>query len=286
MAQQTAGDFNIIAASTTGSELADILNRMNAALNTAHSGSTAPTYLLNGMLWLDTTSSSEHIMNFYNSGNTAWVELYRVTTATGLIVFSAETPATTAYHLTNKTYVDNADDLNLNLTGGTLTDSLIIDKAADATVAINVMNDVGAVRLSTADTTGASALQQLSVAGVLEENWISLIRNGAVSVYHNGSVRLVTTATGVTVTGVLTATSVSGGAETWQSIGSTIFAKCAADVATGATTQASNLTTVGVSDTSTYGVTASVSPSSGTWRCTGRSYPTSDATVTTWQRIS
>ena len=132
MAQQTTGDFDIVPGSTPGETLAAILNRNNAANITMHSGSTAPTYLLNGMLWLDTTSSTEHIAKYYNSGDTSWIELFRVTTATGLIVFSAETAATTAYHLTNKTYVDNADNLKLNLTGGSVSDVITSSVAASA----------------------------------------------------------------------------------------------------------------------------------------------------------
>lgn len=116
MPQQTTGDFDIVPGSTPGETLAAILNRNNSANITCHSGATAPTYKLNGMLWLDTASSVTHILKYYNVATTAWISLLTVTTATGVINLITATPVATT-DATNKVYVDDADDLAVHLDG-------------------------------------------------------------------------------------------------------------------------------------------------------------------------
>jgi len=135
MAQQTTGDFDIDPATDSGTELAGFLNRMNAAELSMHSGSTAPAYKLNNMLWMDTDSSVTHICKRYNSTGTAWVELFRVTVATGAIVFSGSTAPTAGDHLVNKTYADAADNQTITLSGdatGSGTDSIAVTVVDDS----------------------------------------------------------------------------------------------------------------------------------------------------------
>ena len=52
-------DFGTIDPNTkSGTALASDLNSWRNALHTTHGGSTAPSYITAGMLWLDTTSAN------------------------------------------------------------------------------------------------------------------------------------------------------------------------------------------------------------------------------------
>lgn len=167
MAQQNTGDFNIIPASTTGDELAAILNRMNAADITMHSDPTAPAYKLNGMFWLDTTSATEHICKYYNSDNTTWIELFRVTIATGSIIFSSARVANSGNHLPNKTYTDAADVLKLNLTGGAV--SGVITSSVPAVADNDLIRKVEAEAL--AGSSFPSGTVMLFYQGIAPTGW-------------------------------------------------------------------------------------------------------------------
>jgi len=57
MAQQLIGDFNIDPTTTSGTELASILNRLNSAVLSMQSGTSRPAYAVQGYKWLDVTDT-------------------------------------------------------------------------------------------------------------------------------------------------------------------------------------------------------------------------------------
>lgn len=71
MSQSLATDFPIDPVTTSGTALADILNRFSDSVNTSNSGATAPVDTYAGMLWLD-TSVTPSIMRIRNAANTGW----------------------------------------------------------------------------------------------------------------------------------------------------------------------------------------------------------------------
>src|SRR5262245_45022728 len=72
MSQQLPDDFPIDPTTTSGDELAEILNRMNAAMQSTNSGATAPSSTYPGMQWLD-TSVTPSVLRIRNAGNTGWL---------------------------------------------------------------------------------------------------------------------------------------------------------------------------------------------------------------------
>ena len=84
MAQQDIADFPITASSTSGTQLAALLNRLSDALFTGRSGTSLPPDAVAGTVWRDTTSGTTHVIKYYNG--TVSTELYSVTVATGAIV--------------------------------------------------------------------------------------------------------------------------------------------------------------------------------------------------------
>jgi hypothetical protein len=71
MAQQLPTDFPIDPVTTSGTALAEILNRMNEANNSNNAGATPPAATFPGMMWLD-TSVSPTVVRIRNAGNTGW----------------------------------------------------------------------------------------------------------------------------------------------------------------------------------------------------------------------
>ena len=78
--------------------------------------------------------------------------------------------------------------------------------AATATTII-ARNSAGGITLNVNATTGNGQIGQTSGAGLAEDVWISMVRNGAVTLNHNNNAKFSTTATGAAVTGDITATS-------------------------------------------------------------------------------
>jgi len=74
MSQQLSTDFPIDPNSTSGTALADILNRQNDAILTNNSGAAPPPSTQAGMIWLD-TSSGEGTLKMRNAANSGWLTL-------------------------------------------------------------------------------------------------------------------------------------------------------------------------------------------------------------------
>lgn len=88
MSQLLPADFPIDPVSTSGTELADILNRLEAAVNTSNAGPTPPASTYAGMEWLDTSTGGNGVLRMRDASNTAWVAVFDssvppVTTAGG-----------------------------------------------------------------------------------------------------------------------------------------------------------------------------------------------------------
>lgn len=73
MSQANAGDFPIDPQVTSGTQLAEILNRFYNATNTQNSGATEPPVTYPGMFWYD-TSVTPPVLKIRNSGNSGWVD--------------------------------------------------------------------------------------------------------------------------------------------------------------------------------------------------------------------
>lgn len=100
MAQTLPTDFPIDPGVTSGTELADILNRFQSAQDTSNAGATAPASTYPGMLWLDTSAGGNGVLKMRDAANAAWVVTFNsavppVTTAGGTFTgsISVVTPA-------------------------------------------------------------------------------------------------------------------------------------------------------------------------------------------------
>lgn len=76
MAQVLPTDFPIDPVTTSGTMLADILNRQAEAIQTSNSGPTAPTETFPGMVWLDTSTAADGVLRIRNAANTAWLDFF------------------------------------------------------------------------------------------------------------------------------------------------------------------------------------------------------------------
>jgi len=59
-------DFDIDSAVDTGTTLATALESFRDALYSSHSGTSAPSYIVAGMLWIDTTTATAWEVNIYD----------------------------------------------------------------------------------------------------------------------------------------------------------------------------------------------------------------------------
>jgi len=83
MAQVLTTDFPIDPATTSGTMLADILNRQADAIQTSNSGPTAPTETYPGLVWLDTSGGADGILKIRNGANTAWRDFIAASVSPG-----------------------------------------------------------------------------------------------------------------------------------------------------------------------------------------------------------
>src|SRR4030095_15235333 len=75
MAQVYTEDFPIDPVPTSGAELAAILSRFAAMVQTTNSGATAPAEPEHGTLWLDTSGGAEGVLKMRNAANGGWLRL-------------------------------------------------------------------------------------------------------------------------------------------------------------------------------------------------------------------
>ena len=80
----TQYDFGtIIPSATDGTELASLINSFRDAVNSGHAGTTAPTYAVAGMIWIDTTTATAWALKLYDGTN--WLTLATFNTSTNVV---------------------------------------------------------------------------------------------------------------------------------------------------------------------------------------------------------
>jgi hypothetical protein len=75
MTQPLASDFPIDPTTTSGTALADILNRFSDSVGTSNAGATAPPDTMPGMIWLDTSGGGNGVLKIRNAANTGWITI-------------------------------------------------------------------------------------------------------------------------------------------------------------------------------------------------------------------
>lgn len=136
MSQVNVGDFPIDPQVTSGTQLAEILNRWFNASETQNSGATPPPTTYPGMFWYD-TSVSPPILKVRNAGNSGWVTMAQAANIqpgdiTGLgTMAQVNSPAPVANGGTGSTTAAGArtnlglDTTYVRKTGDTMTGNLI-----------------------------------------------------------------------------------------------------------------------------------------------------------------
>ena len=98
----TQYDFGtIIPSSTDGTELASLINSFRDAVNSGHAGTTAPTYAVAGMIWIDTTTATAWALKLYDGTN--WLTLATFNTSTNVVSIPTGVLATTQSVTINNT---------------------------------------------------------------------------------------------------------------------------------------------------------------------------------------
>lgn len=89
MSQSLVDDFPIDPLTTSGDELADILNRFEQAVNSSNSGAAAPASTAAGMWWLD-TSGAAPILKIRNAANSGWIAVMTMSGGGGITSLFAD----------------------------------------------------------------------------------------------------------------------------------------------------------------------------------------------------
>ena len=169
----------VLTASVNGTVYTTNANGALEAIDTCHSGATAPTNeVANGKLWLDTTTTPG-ILKMYN--NAAWEEI------------GGSTSSPTFAGLTTTGNVSFGDS-----------DEIVMGASSDFRIFHNGSNsyiqDNGTGSLIIQGSTGVF-IQGRDATDMIRAN-----EGSSVQLYHSDSVKVATTSTGVDVTGGLTAT--------------------------------------------------------------------------------
>lgn len=198
MAQAT---IDIVASTTSGSDLATLLNNWRAALHSAHSGSTPPAYAVANMIWLDSATTPLYL-KIYDGAD--WIRLFAIDTTlnvafpltqsprfnfplaggTGNAQTITLTPAITAYTdgdvFTFEAVATNSGAATLNISGiGALAIRKMNSSGADIAVAANDILDGGRYTVNFDSAANASAgafilvqpsLDLASLSGTITDN--------------------------------------------------------------------------------------------------------------------
>jgi hypothetical protein len=141
-----------------GVELADFLNQFRDALFSWHRGSTRPTYIVPGMMWInDAAGPTSWVVNVYLSPTVGDVPIFTYDTTTGAVLISAAS-------------------------GSFAATTLLAQAAANPSVRWNATGNVIDAKAwrATAVVGGALRISAFSDAGV-EQGWIQFNRDGTIS---------------------------------------------------------------------------------------------------------
>jgi hypothetical protein len=101
-------------------------------------------------------------------------------------------------------YYDAGPRLATSAAGANVTGTSVdIAPGTDSQTRVNVRSTIGGASLQVVSGTATAQLRQTSSGGTSEDIWLQAVRNGAVSLYHNGTARLATTVDGADVTGTI-----------------------------------------------------------------------------------
>jgi len=180
----------VIDADQSGLNYTVDLNNAFEAINSCHSGSSAPTdEVVAGKFWLD-TSGVHPVLKVYRNG---WKSLFTLNSTTVDIAIN-DISANDITLAGDVSFADNGKTIF-----GAGTDLQIYSDGTNAFIqtgaSANLIQTTGTFRVKNASNT---------------EDMISADENGAVSLFYDNSLKLATTASGVDVTGALAATSFSG----------------------------------------------------------------------------
>jgi hypothetical protein len=156
-------DFGTIDPNTkSGTALASDLNSFRTALHSTHSGSTAPSYLVAGMLWADTTSANYELKQYDGA---QWITL-AIIDATNNVARVAVDPAETSY-ITSTTngqirhLIAGSDILTIRSTGAqfNIAAPVVADSNNNELLSFTTTaSAVNQLNITNAATTGAPAL--------------------------------------------------------------------------------------------------------------------------------
>jgi hypothetical protein len=156
-------DFGTIDPNTkSGTALASDLNSWRSALHSTHSGATAPSYLVAGMLWADTTSANYELKQYDGA---QWITI-AIIDATNNVARVAVDPAETSY-ITSTTngqirhLIAGSDILTIRSTGAqfNIAAPVIADSNNNELVSFTTTaSAVNQLNITNAATTGAPTL--------------------------------------------------------------------------------------------------------------------------------
>jgi len=159
----TQSDFGTINASTkTGTALASDLNGFRDAVNSNHAGSSRPSYVVAGMIWLD-TSSSNYVAYLYDGSDD--IPLFQID-ATNNLVRTAPDADLDSYLITGR----NGDDIMSAVLAGTerlrLTSTGLRLGSSSAACALDLRDKTDALLLPK----GTEGQRPTAVAGMMRYN--------------------------------------------------------------------------------------------------------------------
>ena len=181
-------DFGVIqAATTTGSDLATILEQWRDAVNSSHLGSTRPPYVKQGQIWVQSVSGTNWLVNLFDGVND--IALGTVNPANDTSSFSGRSLITTSNGSAGVTLSQNG--MTVGVTGNAGTNLIYNLPAAAATG--NGFRITFQKRDNTTGTITLSALTQDNINGattyVIYQQYdsVTLISDGANSWYALGA---------------------------------------------------------------------------------------------------
>ena len=170
-------DTHVIAANQSGTNYRTQDNAGKAAINSSHLGSSAASYQLAGMMWLDSSASPIYTWKMYDGTDQITIGTFNITTN----VFS---PANAPLLDGSRHYAADSvgtDSYAVTITGGaTLTTGLVL------TIKCGTAN-TGACSLNY-NSGGALAIKKMSGTAYVDLNDNDIIANQFIQVVYNGSI--------------------------------------------------------------------------------------------------
>jgi len=177
------------------------LNGALQALATLSSGATAPSTTFAYQLWYDTTTD---ILKIRNADDDAWITLFTFDQATDSVGVSGEELVDDTSPQLGGALDTNGNNITFGDSSGASDDRLVFGAGSDLSIyhtgSASVIADTGTGNLFI-DATNMNFRN-----GDGDETYATFADDGAVTLYHNNSIKAATTAQGLSVTGTALAT--------------------------------------------------------------------------------